>query len=101
MKKIVEISFPIVVGPYSCASRSNAHNLVKIFEGKIKFLDYEVLRPQYDIVDFVKDHLRLGYSYRHVLDNEYFWSRCLNEYQTQERFMLWLTINEIKFVIVF
>ena len=45
VKKIAEIPFPIVVGPYSCASRSDAHNLVKRFERKIKLLDYEVLRP--------------------------------------------------------
>lgn len=66
VKKIVRIPFPIVVGPYSHASRSNAKNLVKIFEKKIKLVDYEVLRPQYDPVNFVRDHLKLGYAYRYV-----------------------------------
>lgn len=66
VKKIVGIPFPIVVGSYSCASRSNAWNLVKKIEGKIKILDYEVFGPQYDSINFVKDHLKLGYAYRHA-----------------------------------
>lgn len=42
VKKIARIPFPIVVGPYSCASRSDAQNLVKAFENIIKLIDYEV-----------------------------------------------------------
>ncbi len=70
--------------------------MVKIFDGKIKLLDYEVLGPQYDPVNLFRDHLKLGYAYRHVLDIANFWPRCLNEYQTQERFWSRLTIDEIK-----
>lgn len=66
VKNISSIPFPIELVPYSCASRSDAHNLVKSFEGKIKFLDYEIIRPKYDLVNFVRDHLKLGYGYRHV-----------------------------------
>jgi hypothetical protein len=85
-----------VVGPYSCASRSNTQNLVKIFEGKIKLLNYEVYRPQYDLMGFVRDHLKLRHSYRHVLDIEDYWSECLNEYQTREKLWSRLTLDEIK-----
>lgn len=70
VKKIARISFPIVAGRYSCASRSNAQNMVKSFESKIKLVDYEVLRPQYDPINFVRDHLKFGYAYRHILDIE-------------------------------
>ena len=86
VKKIVEISFPIVAGSYSCASRSDARNLVKAFESRIKLIDYEVIRPQYDPVSFVKDHLKLGYAYRHVPAIEDYWAGCHNEYQTKERY---------------
>ena len=82
VKKIAKIPTPIVVGLYSCASKSDAQNLVKSFERKIKLLDYEVLRPQYDLVNFVRDHLKLGYAYKHVLDIEGFQSGSLNKYHT-------------------
>ena len=72
---------PIVVGSYSCASRSDAQNLVKIFESKIKLTNYDVLRPQYNLINFVRDHLKLGYNDRHVPDFKDFWVGCLNEYQ--------------------
>lgn len=96
VKKIVEKSFPIVVGSYTCASGSDAHNLVKSFESKIKLIDYEVLRPQYDPTKFVIDHLKFGYTYKHIPNIEYFWARCLNEYQTWDNFWSWLTIKEIE-----
>lgn len=96
VKKTAEISFSIVVGPYSCAYRSNAWNLVKNFEIKIKLIDYEVLRPQYDPVNLARDHLKLGYAYRNFLDIEDFWAGCLNEYRTREKFWSYLTIDEIK-----
>lgn len=96
VKKIAKVSFPIVVGLYLCASRSDAQNLVKRFESKIKLLDYEVLKPQYDLVNFVWDHLKLGYAYKNVPNIEDFWSRCLDEYRTRKRFWSWLTIEEIK-----
>ena len=85
-----------MVGPYSCSSRLDAWNLVKKFERKIKLLDYEVLWLQYDLVNFVRDHLKLGYAYRHVLNIEDFWFGFLHKYQTQERFWSWITIDEIK-----
>ncbi len=72
VKKIVRISFPIVFVPYSYASRFDAQNLVKSFESKIKLTDYEILRPQYDPINFVRDQLKLGYDHRHVPDIEYF-----------------------------
>ena len=80
VKKIVRIPFLIVVGPYSYVSRSDAQNLVKSFENEIKLVDYKVLRPEYDPINFVRDYFKLGYAYRHVLDIEDLWSRCLNEY---------------------
>lgn len=96
MKKIARISFPKVVGPYSCAFRSDAQNLVKIFESKIKLIYYEVISPQYDPVNFVEDHLKLGYTHRHVPDIEDYWTRCYEEYRTRKRYWSRLTINEIK-----
>lgn len=96
VKKIAGISFPIVAGPYSCASRSHARNLAKSFDSKIKLIDYEVIRPQYDQVNFVRDHLKLGYTHRHVPNIEDYWAGCYNEYQTRERYWSRLTINEIK-----
>lgn len=95
VKKIIEIPFPIMVGSYSCASRSDIRNLVKAFESRIKLIDYEVIRPQYDPLSFVKDHLKLGYAYGHVLDIEDYWARCHNEYQTRERYQSRLTVKEI------
>ena len=62
VKKIDEIPFPIVVGPYSCASRSNAQNLVNILDSKIKLVEYEILMPQYDPINFLRDHFKLGYA---------------------------------------
>ena len=69
---------------------------MKSFESKIKLLDYEVLRPQYDLVNFVRNHLKLGYAYKYLPDIKDFWFGCFNEYHTQERFWSWLTIDEIK-----
>ena len=82
VKKIVGFPFPFVVGPYSYASKLDAQNLVKIFEGKIKLLNYELLRPQYYLVNFVRVYLELGYAYRHVPKIEDFWSGCLRKYHT-------------------
>ena len=62
VKKIAGIPFPIVVGPSSCASKSNASNIVKRFKKNIKLVDYEVLKPQYDLVKFLKGYLKLGYA---------------------------------------
>ena len=104
VKKIVGNPFPIVVGQYSCSSRLDAHNLVKSFERNIKLLYYEVLRPQYDPINFVRDNLKLGYTYRLVLDIEDFWSRCLNKYQNWERFWSLLTLiglNSILILLIF
>ena len=86
VKNIVEIPFPIVVGSYSCASKLDAQNLVKRFERKINLLDCEVLKTQYDLANFVKDHLKLGYIYKHVLEIENFCFGCLDKFQTRERF---------------
>lgn len=48
-------------------SRLDAKNLTKAFERKYKLKDYQVIRPQLDPVDYVKDNLQLGSSYKHVL----------------------------------
>ena len=85
-----------MVGPYSCAYRSDAQNLVDSFESKIKLIDYEVLVPQCDPINFMRDHLKLGYAYRHILDIKDFWAGCLNEYQSLENFWSRLTIDEVE-----
>ena len=72
VKNIFRIPFPIVVGPYSFSSRLDAQNLVKSFENNIKLLYYEIHRPLYDLVNFVRDNLKLGYAYKDVLDIEDF-----------------------------
>lgn len=97
LKKIVRIPFLIVVGPYYCASRSNSHNLVKAFDNIVKLIDYEVIRPQYGPINFVKDHLKLGYSHRHVPDTEDYWVGCYDEYQTREMYWSRLTLDDINF----
>ena len=58
--------------------------------------DYEVIRPQYNPVNFVKDHLKPRYAHRHAPNIEYYWARCYDEYQTMESYWLRITINGMK-----
>ena len=43
-------------------------------------IDYEAITPQYDPVNFVKDHLKLGYAHKHVSDVEDYWTGCYDGY---------------------
>lgn len=58
--------FPMKVGAFSCDSRSDAKNMMKIFEKKYKLDMYEVLRPMFDPNGYAKDVLQIGSVVKHI-----------------------------------
>ena len=95
MKK-AGIPFLILLGGYSCALRSNAKNAVKNFEDRYKLASHEVIRLQFDTVDYIKDKLQLGPSYKHVSALEDYWANCVDEVECREGFFYRMIVDQVK-----
>ena len=48
------------VGAFSCESRSNAKNMLKMFEMKYHLEMYEVVRPMFDPKGYAREVLQIG-----------------------------------------
>ena len=92
------ISFPNIVGAYSYACYFNLKNISKAFgeKCKIKIKPFEVLRLNFNLINYMKDNLQLESSFRHIPMLMDHWDECVDELVTRERFYSRMTIQKIK-----
>lgn len=58
--------------------------------------EYEVIRPQFDLVNYVKNNLQHGSSYKHVPDIEDYWADYYTKVQTREKLWSRIFVEKIK-----
>ena len=74
--------FPLKVEAFSCESRSNAKNMLKVFEMKYKLEIYEVLRPMFDPKGYSREVLQIGSVVKHITTIEDYWVDFRDEFKS-------------------
>ena len=88
--------FHMKVGAYNCESWSDAKNILKAFENKYRFEEYEVVRPIFDPNGYAKDVLQIGSVIKHVTTIEDYWEDCRDELESWDHAFSRFTVDQIK-----
>ena len=88
--------FPMKVGAFSFETRSNAKNMLKVFEMKYKLEMYKVLRPMFDPNGYARDVLQIGSVIKHVTTIEDYWVDCKDEFESRDHVFARLTVDQVK-----
>ena len=88
--------FPMQVGAFSCESRLDAKNMLKMFETRYSLEMYEVVRPMFDPRGYARDVLQIGGTVRHITTVEDYWADCRNEFESRDRAHTRLTVGQVK-----
>lgn len=81
------------VRAFNHESRSDAKNMMNIFEKKYKLDMYEVLRPMFDPKKYAKDVLKIRSVIKHVRVIEDYWADCKYEFEIHDHVFARWTVD--------